>query len=220
MRARTLMLVLGGLLLLLPACLGNDAAANDPTIPAAGPDDKAPRFDWSDRTVTDFGDGWTAVRCEGDGPFMCVERDGEWVGTLEALSYEVGSFDVMDPAADPITNLEAMAEEYYEVIGSDRASFCGADYGFERLGPDEFVLGGQPGVFYGYVGTLADGTPSELNLQYATIVGGQIVGVTAIAYDEGGCPGRDDVSSWDSVTLSEFRTMLENSLHDSPLPSI
>ncbi len=44
--------------------------------------------------------------------------------------------------------------------------------------------------------------------------------IVAIAYDEGGCPGRDDLSTWDSATLAEFRPLLEAVLRVTPLPAI
>ncbi|MBK5265846.1 MAG: hypothetical protein JJE47_00280 [Acidimicrobiia bacterium] len=128
--------------------------------------------------------------------------------------------DNLDPDADPVANLDALADGFHAAIGADRAAGCPSDYGSENLGPDAFVLGGARGVFYGYVGMLLpDGQPSELNLQYVTIVGSQIISITAIAYDEGACPGRDGESTWDSPTLSKFRPYLDAALHDSPLPS-
>lgn len=150
---------------------------------------------------------------------MCVERDGRPVGSIEAISYPISSFDNLDSAAAADINLLAFAKAFHEAVAADRAAGCGPDYGFEKLGPDEFTLGGSSGIFYGFVGNLADGAPSELNQQYATIVGDQVISITAIAYDEGGCPGRDDTSTWDSLTLSEFRPFLERALHDSPLPN-
>lgn len=189
-------------------------ASTPPTTDAA-----ASVIDWDDPSVVvDLGEGWTIGACEGEAPFLCVERDGNIVGGLEAISYPVDSFDALDPAAAPAENLDTFVAEFHEAMSTDRASGCGADYGFESIGPDPFVLGGHEAIGYGFAGTLADGSPSELNLQYATIVGDTIVSVVAIAYDEGGCPGRDDLSTWDSATLSEFRSRMEQVLEVSPLP--
>ncbi|MGH8957074.1 MAG: hypothetical protein ACRDVK_00200 [Acidimicrobiia bacterium] len=135
-------------------------------------------------------------------------------------SYPIGSFDDLDPRGDPRENLELFASGFAEAIGSDRAAGCGPDHGFDPFPVGDFVLGGTPGIGFGFVGTLPDGEPSELNLQYATVVGDQILSVVAIAYDEGGCPGRDDLSGFDSSTLAEFRPRLEAILHESPLPAI
>jgi len=204
---------MGGLALLMAACLGNDAAAYDPTIstkppattatsqppdtepvtetPATSqpPEDAGPAIvDWGDPSiVADLGNGWTVRACEGDGPFLCVEESGMLVGTIEGIAFPVSSFDSLDPAADDRSNLATSAAGFHASLETDRSTGCGAGYGFERLGTDDFVLSATPGVFYGYVGTMPDGSSSELNLQYATIVGDQIVSLTAIAYDEGGC---------------------------------
>ncbi len=220
MYTKKIVIAIGALAVLLASCLGNDAAANEPDVSPKST--SAPvAISWDDPTkATLLPDGWSIRKCEGEAPFMCVERDGSPVGALEIIAYPVSSFDALDPTGDPANNLSELAGGFHEALSSDRLATCGADYGFERLGPDEFALGEGPGTFYGFVGTLPDGSPSELNLQYATIVGDQIISITAIAYDEGGCPGRDDQSSWDSATLSEFRPVLEQALEDSPVPSI
>lgn len=217
MRSHTFGVVL--VVLLVTACLGNDAASN--STGSARPAGSAGLIQWSDPAHTaDLGGGWTARVCEGAGSFLCIEREGVAVGIVEALSYPVTSFDGLDPAVDVSVNLDAFAEGFHDAIGSDRTEGCGAEYGFEVLGPDSFQLAGDPGVFYGFVGMLPDGAPSELNLQYATIVGDDLILITAVGYDEGGCPGRDDLSSWDSIGLSEFRPFLEAALGDSPLPVV
>ena len=84
--------------------------------------------------------------------------------------------------------------------------------------PQPITLGDTPGISFGYIGTMRDGSPSELNLQYAAVVGDQIVSIVAIAYDEG-CPGRDDLSGFRSSELAEFRPYLEEVLTTTPLPS-
>lgn len=191
------------------------AVAPPTTSPASGV------IDWDDPTVVvELGDGWTIQKCLGDGPFLCVERDGSPVGALEAMSYPVDSIDLLDPAADPADNLATFAEGFYEAIGTDRAAGCGDDYGFDPIGPNPVTLGGQEGIEYGFTGTMADGSPSELNIQYATIVGDQIISIAAIAYDEAGCLGRDDLSTWDSASLTEFRPYLKPVMEVTPLPEL
>lgn len=178
-------------------------------------------IDWEDPAKgVQLDGGWAVQACEGEGAFLCVERDGQTVGVVEATSFPIGSFDVLDPRGDPRENLELFASGFAEAIGSDRAAGCGSDYDFDSIPVSDFVLGGTPGIEFGFVGTLPDGKPSELNLQYATVVGDQILSIVAIAYDEGGCPGRDELSSFDSATLAEFRPRLEAILHESPLPDI
>ncbi len=176
--------------------------------------------DWFDpAVVAEFEGGWAVHACEGDAPLLCVERHGDTVGTIDAMAYSMSSFDDLDPSDDAATNLRRFAEGFIESLGDDRAAGCGADYQFTPLDAESFPIGGA-GVFYGFEGRLANGSPSELNLQYATIVGDSIVTMVAIAYDDDGCPGRDDTSGWESATLAEFRPWLERVLVDSPLPDI
>ncbi len=203
----------------MSACLGNDAASDTVVDPRpAGP---AGLIQWDEPDhVANLGGGWTVRACDGLGSFMCVERDGLQVGTLERTTFSV-SIESLFPAADAAPNLADLADGFHEAIESDQADKCPADYVFEKLGPDSFVFAGSPGIFYGFVGMLADGAPSDMNLQYATIIGSQVISVTAGAYD-GGCLGRgglSTLSTWDSMTLSEFRPFLEAALHDSPLPT-
>ena len=42
-----------------------------------------------------------------------------------------------------------------------------------------------PAIAFGFSGQNADGSSSELNLQYATVHGDDVVLITAAAYDEG-----------------------------------
>ena len=204
----------------IAACLGSDAIGVDPELidrPEPGPT-TIPVVDWTDPAKrADLGEGWTVGACDGDGPFLCVERNNDPVGVIEAIAFPVASFEQIDQTADDLAKLEEFARNYHSDISEDRAKGCGEDYGFEKLGPDRVELGGQPGVFFGFAGWLPDGRRSELNLQYATIVEDQFLLIAANAYEEGGCPGRDDLSTWDSGSLSGFRSRMAKLLAASPL---
>lgn len=151
---------------------------------------------------------------------LCVEREGEFAGVIEAMVFPVSSFDDLDPGAEPEDNLERLANGFLEALAADRAAGCGADYGFEEFEIEPVVVSGRPGISFGFVGTAADGSASERNHQYATIEDDDIVSIVAIAYDEGGCPGRDDVGGFDSATLAAFQPVLESLLADVPLPPV
>ncbi len=194
--------------LALTACGASDAA-------------EAPVVDWVDPAqAVELDGGWTVAACEGDAPLLCVARDGAPVGVVEAAAYPLASFPLLDPGAGDAANLRAIAADFVEAMRADRAAGCGTDYGFEPIEPEPFELGDAAGLAYGFTGTRADGAPSELNLQYTAIESGRIVSIVAIAYDEGGCPGRDDLSSFDSATLAAFRPHLEAILHATPLPAV
>jgi len=179
----------------------------------------APVVDWDDRDMTVIlPDGWTVEHCEGDAPLLCVAKDGEVVGVIERFIADPTTYDSYDPAGDDETNLRNIAVTFVDAFAMDRASGCGTDYVLEPLEPAVIDMGGDPGLVYGFRGTLGDGTASEYNLQYGTISYGRLIFLVAAGYDEGGCPGRDDTISFDSATLEEFRPHLEVLLADSPPP--
>ncbi len=191
------------------------------TTTTTQPPETEASIDWSDPTVVvTFDDGWTIHKCEGDAPMLCVEKDGEAVGSVEAAAFPISSFPDLDPKADDATNLEGYAKGYFTAFAEDRAEGCGADYAFTPIDTAAFDLGGTSGVSFGFVGTMPDGSPSELNLQYATIVDADFVSIVAAAYDEDGCPGRDDLSGFTSADLEAFQDHLELVLQESPLPPV
>lgn len=175
--------------------------------------------DWDDRDATVTLDGgWSLTHCEGEAPLWCVSRDGEVVGVLEYFIADPLSYDVYDLDADAETNLRAIAQNFIDAFVQDRAAGCGADYRFEPIEPKAFDFGANPGLAYGFRGVTADGAASEYNLQYSTLSHGRLIFMVAAAYDEGGCPGKDDLVSFDSSTLAEFQPHLEALLTSSPLP--
>ncbi len=189
--------------------------------PDQPPDGGGAIVDWVDPTKgVDVGDGWFVAACEGDAPILCVERDGEIVGGVEAQKFPISSLTFFDPNADDATNLAALADDFIDVFVEDRAIGCGEDYELIPVPPAPFVLANTPGVVYGFEGKLGDGTQSEFNLHYTAVVGEDVVSISASAYDEGGCPGRDDLGGFDSQQLKDFRPYLEEILHESPLPDL
>ena len=196
-----------------------EPTAPSTTVPDPDPDVDTPILYWNDSSrTTNLGRGFTASACPGDAPLLCVFKDGEQVGYLEALAFPIASFPSLDPDADTDTNLALFADGFFDDMAADRATGCGDEYMFERIDPERIVLGKTPGIVFGFAGTMPNGDPSEYNLQYATIVGDTILTIVAAAYDEGGCPGRDELSAFRSADLIELRPHLEPALHESPLP--
>lgn len=188
--------------------------APEPSSPVVG------SVDWSDpNAVADLGDGWTIAACDGGAPLLCVGHDGATVGTIEALRFPIASFDVYDPGADDLDNLRRIAADFTGALAADRSAGCPPGYVVEPLGPVAVTVAGRQGLHYGYVGTNVDGSPSERNLQYATIDGDDLVLLAAIAYDAGGCPGRDDLSGFDSAALALAEPRIDAVLAGVPLPS-
>ena len=175
-------------------------------------------IDWDDAAMSiELADGWTVTHCEGSAPLLCVALDGEVVGVVERFIADPHSYSVFDHAADDDTNLRAIAADFIEAFAADRAAGCGEDYELEPIGPETFDWAGTPGLAYGFRGATED-APSEYNLQYSTLSHGRLIFLVAAAYDEGGCPGKDDLISFDTATLESFQPHLEALLANSPLP--
>lgn len=213
----------GSAIVLVLAMTGCSSAAprEDPNEPEPSQAPPAAQVDWVDSTKSvQLEGGWTVSACEGDAPLLCVARNGAPVGVVEATAYPVDSFDDLDPQGEASDNLRELAAGFVEALRQDRDAGCPEGYDFDPHDPVEIELGGNEALAYGYTGTMPDGSPSELNLQYSTIVGDRIISIVAIAYDEGGCPGRDDLSGFDSAQLAEVRDQLEALLQASPLPEV
>ncbi|HSJ27943.1 MAG TPA: hypothetical protein VLB67_07005 [Acidimicrobiia bacterium] len=230
MRTRSLPALLG-LALLVAACGGSateqttpstTTTTTEPTTTTTQPTTTTTQpttgtIDWDDPSqVVTLPDGWSVARCEGEAPLLCVSRDGAILGLVEWFIADPYTYTIFDPEAEDETNLRAIAAQFVATFEEDRASGCGTDYVVEQLEPTAIDLGGTPGLAYGFRGTMGDGTPSELHLQYATLSHERFVLLAAGAYDEGGCPGKDDLVSFDSAALADFRPHLEALLASSP----
>lgn len=192
----------------------------EPVVPDPSDDGPGPAIEWGnpDARVVFDEVGWVIAACDGDGPLLCVERDGRHVGAVEAAAYPLDTMNRLDPSAPREVILDDFAGHFFDDMSADRRVGCGTGYVFERIEPRPFPLGDTTGIAFGFVGTMADGRASELNLQYATVVEDRIVLLTAAAYDDDGCPGRDDLGGFRSRELADFRPYLEDVLDGSPLP--
>lgn len=185
----------------LAAC--DDATASPtpttPTPPVVSPvpsDGEAPApgsVDWDDPDASvDLGDGWTASRCEGEAPLICVIGDGV-DGTVERVAYPVPN----PPAdGDEVAWLLEAAEDFRTWLEADRAQGCGADYmiafdGNAQVGADEVTW-----IRYAFTGTDATGKVVERGVAHLSLAGHVQNVLTANAYGEGGCLSSEG-SLWD-----------------------
>ena len=190
-----------------------------PTTTTTAPPASPMAIDWDDPAMTvELEDGWTVSHCEGSAPLLCVARDGELLGVVERFIADPHTYSAYDHEAADDTNLRAVAADFVAAFEADRAAGCGEGYVLEPIEPQTFEWGGTPGLAYGFRGISENGTPSEYNLQYSTISHGRLIFLVAAAYDEGGCPGKDDMISFDTATLEAFQPHLEALLATSPLP--
>ncbi len=177
-----------------------------------------PAFNWDDRDSMITVDGWTVGYCDGDGPFLCIDKDGALAGVIEIFLRDPLTYPAYDPTTTDETNLRALAADFVESFAIDRPAGCGADYLVEAVEPRPFDYSNAPGLVYGFRGTFADGPVSELHLQYAALSHGRLISLIVSAYEEAGCPGKDVTVSFDVETLEEFTPVLEQLLADLPIP--
>jgi hypothetical protein len=90
---------------------------SDSPTPSQSPSEQpsdAPSYvvDWgSDAVPVDLGDGWSVRDCEGDAPLLCVDRDGDLVGTLALSSFEpTDDLAAADTPDEFVGALQAFAE--------------------------------------------------------------------------------------------------------------
>ncbi len=205
-----------------PTATPTETPTATPTAePTATPREREPAttVDWSDPSVVvNLGGGWRIAACEGDGLFLCVSRNGEHRAGLEASFFAISTLPLWDPGASDRQNLRAIARDFHESFAADRAAGCGADYQFEPVEFSPAEVGGRRGGTFGFVGTLADGSPSEMDVHWATVVDDHVMMVVAAAFDPGGCLAPDEGGSFETSELEDLRPELARVLADSPLP--
>ena len=216
-------------LLLMSACGGgsSDAAADEdraptttspPTTSTTEPDPEPEpadpiTVDWTGRTVDPASvDGWSLAFCEGDGPFVCVTRNGRTVGAVELLSYDRrAALDEFDG------DLRAWAEDHERVIAEDRAEGCGADYRLTAEEPADAIVAGRQGLRVVLTGGTGDDV-TERNVAYVVVRDDDFFLVGANAYDPDGCIGTEG-SDWTTDDLVAFEDVLAAMAAGSRLPA-
>ena len=193
-----------------PADPSPTVAPSDSPTPSQSPSEQpsdAPTYvvDWGpDAAPVDLGDGWTVRDCEGDAPLLCVDRDGELVGTLALSSFEPTEDLAAADTPEELTDaLRAFAESLEDGVVQDRAAGCGADYVVEHEPVAVVTMSGQPGVRYGFRG-IQDEAVTEFVLSYATVADGRLWIVVAEAATDDGCMA----SEFDLFTPDDLATFL------------
>jgi hypothetical protein len=193
------------------------AACNSPTPTGSA---KGATIDWK-KPVVDLGGGWSLAEEPGDGPFIAVDRDGERVGTIELLRYEVSTLEtIRKKLADGATVEEALRAhiaEFYDTFEKDRATGCGEDYVVK--GDEPAFLDTKDGqvVRYGFTGTKGDGSPSEKVVHFAGLRKDFLVLVAVNASDPDGCMPAEGIELTEG-SLTEFAPVLEAAIKKSGLP--
>ncbi|NEQ33903.1 MAG: hypothetical protein F6K04_23395 [Leptolyngbya sp. SIO4C5] len=155
--------------------------------------------------------GWLVYPC--DNPLLlCVEADGELVGTVEHLSYPLETVELQTPveasAEEEFAFLQAWVAEHYDAIERDRqVGYANAIFAADT--PTEISVGDLPGLRYGYSLTHANGTPIDEAVGYVTTDGERLhVFVTGvISQDPAG-------SISDPAALAEFKPHLDTIIQE------
>jgi hypothetical protein len=182
-------------LILLAACGGSgdsesDAATTSTTVrrttsTTAG---ITASVDWTARTLAITGPAPVDIRfCDGDGPFLCVSRGDELLGSVELARFdgEVADFDTW-------------ATDFYDSMAADRIAGCDPAYRLEGADPEVAPVAGALGVRYGFVGRVR-GVPVERVLGFAINDGGSLRILVANALADDGCLHRDSELPLDAM---------------------
>jgi hypothetical protein len=130
-------------------------------------------------------EGWTVQPCKGETALLCVADEQETIGAAELLinpldtNPEFQAFleeqgimpDVTPEAGEAYETavraaLTSQAERYLDIIEADR-EFTYPDDPFTRLGPKPVLLGGLPGLAFGFTREGASGAIEERYLNIA-----------------------------------------------------
>ena len=172
----------------LPACTGAvppEPSAQDPVMEAPTTDDSTP----ADPAVRDqsaswadwLGDisapkGWQVMPCENPA-LLCVEANGELVGTVERFSYPLSEVNLQGGA--PTTPeaqrqfLDAWVADHQSAIAQDRA-VADPHLRFTHDLPAPFPVGRLPGLRYGYALSDAQGVVRERTVGYVATDGERV----------------------------------------------
>lgn len=138
-----------------------------PTEPAATPG-------WADILGPTFAPaGWQVMPCKNP-ILLCVEADGEIVGTVERFSYPLSQIDLA-AAVEPTQGAEleflrAWVEEHYAAIQQDR-QIADRSLIFTAEPSEEISVGGLPGLRYSFAATHPNGTLFDRYIGYVTTDG-------------------------------------------------
>lgn len=117
--------------------------------------------------------GWQVEPCV-NAVLLCVEANGELIGTVERFSHPVsevpGQSDLPLPAGSELEFLQTWVSNHYRTIEADRQV---ADPALQFVGetPEAISVGTLPGLRYGYTITHPNGALFDRGLGYVTTDG-------------------------------------------------
>jgi hypothetical protein len=160
--------------------------------------------DWNRRAISFRSPGWSFEFCEGEGPFLCITRGNEPVGSVELFRLPVRDHaviaDVLGQGGSEREALEAAAAEFLVVLSADRRIGFGDDYHLRADPPASATVMGKPGLRLVLEGRLAHRVLERI-VQYHTIDRDTLYLLGATAVD-GGSLGEfatDDLKAFEPV---------------------
>ena len=170
--------------LFLVSCGGGETPepSRSPSPQATAAPAPAVLVDWSARPTQPLAleDEFSVQGCPGDGPFLCVSRDGETVGSVEYASYP----------ASPGTRVASLIEDDYRSFTDDRQGSCPPEFEVKTEEPADAEVGGSEGMRSGYSVVDGDDRTVERYVKFWAVEDGRVHLMSAEAQEEGTCsPG-------------------------------
>ncbi len=167
----------------------------------------APATGWADILgPVSAPDNWQVEPCVNE-VLLCVEANGELIGTVERFSHPISDANLQGGA--PVTEesqrqfLQAWVADHYAAIESDRKT---ADPALTLIGepPQAIAVGSLPGLCYGYTVTHPNGALFDRGIGYVATDGKQVyVFVTGVI------SGDPSGSFSDKAAVEEFEPHLD-----------
>ncbi|MGG6237108.1 hypothetical protein ACQ4N7_00585 [Nodosilinea sp. AN01ver1] len=137
----------------------------------------APATGWADILgPVSAPENWQVEPCVNE-VLLCVEADGELIGTVERFSYPLAEVNLQGGA--PVTEeaqrqfLRAWVTDHYAAIEGDRKT-ADPNLSFAGDPPQAIAVGSLPGLRYGYSVTHPNGTLFDRGIGYVATDGDQV----------------------------------------------
>jgi hypothetical protein len=212
----------------LTAALAGCDSGGQPADPTGGPSDPsvapspaALAVDWEHPENAQLPDSWSLSFCDGAAGLVCVARDGQPAGHLEALGFEVATlpdFATALESAGEAAALQDHARRFVEDFTADRAEGCGAGYSVTAAPTQQFATADGVVLRYGFAGAMADGRPSEHVLHYGGVREERLILLVATASDPDGCLASGG-EYFTSESLAAFVPVLDRIVIGAGLPT-
>ena len=145
------------------------ATTAEPTSPSTSQPEPV-EIDWGQPFIVDLANGWTLDSCEeGSANFICLNREGEWAGSLEHLAFRRDSFERLEGIEDPGEAAAALAVDFVSTFAEDRGAGC-PDYEYRPADTQATTVGGEPGVRTGF-SLWRDGVEEERVVLWIAVTG-------------------------------------------------